>query len=149
MPAQDISGYSSPCLPKKHRELSAPAWRCGGSVAILSNSLILAKKGDFTITFWIGSKFTSGTLKGKLFIFFLFLKLLHVRGQCFPLCSSGTIETELRMKTRFSQVLPISTQPSSPGHARAPGENPGECVRHISCSMLPCIFNFLKPNGLC
>lgn len=72
-----------------------PLWCCGGSVAILSDSLILAKKEDFTITLWIGSKFTSGTLKDKLFICFLFLRPLHVRGQGFLLCSSGTIETEL------------------------------------------------------
>lgn len=72
---------------------------CGAVVVLLlylaSDSLILAKKEDFTITFWIGSKFTSGTLKDKLFIYFLFLIPLHVRGQCFLLCSSGTIETEL------------------------------------------------------
>lgn len=112
-----------------------PLWRCGGSDAVLSDSLILAKKEDFTITLWIGSKFTSGTLKDKLFICFLFLIPLHVRGQSFLLCSSGTIETEQRKHAspKYCPSLPNRALQSMPGLPVRTSENVLDTSAALCC----------------
>lgn len=119
-------------------------------ITVLSDSPVLAKKEDFSTTFLARVKVHLRKSQRQVIHLLSIFNPTSGRRPVFSLCLSGTIETELgnqhMLLPSAANLHPVLLSRACPGSQRGTRRmRPA----HLLLLLLPCVFNFLKSDGLC